>query len=396
MRQNPSFVKISLSDSHYLLPVGQSRSDLQRGIQMNETGSYLWSLLEEDISLQELVCRAREYFNIEDSQKDSFGRDIAAFLEQLNQNGMILSKPADLPCQAPCRHQLSIAGLTLNLYGPEEAFSPDFLPFFAQHTRADQNVFVLFGTPLVSENGTLIIRNKELTVMELPEKYILLFHNDSCVRELHLSKDAANVYAYCIPATDFPQKNSPEFSKSPTKLQEDLFHALRFAFLYLAQCHSMVAVHSASIDYRGKAWLFSAPSHTGKSTHASLWHTLQNTPYINGDLNLISMKKTPLVHGTPWCGTSGLFDTDTHELGGIIFLRQASGDMIDTLSRDEKIISLTNRMISPAWDSSMLIKQIEIAKQIADQTLICRLNCTPNASAQILLQKEIDHYLDDH
>ena len=59
----------------------------------------------------------------------------------------------------------------------------------------------------------------------------------------------------------------------------------------------------------------------GKSTHTALWHELFDTPYLNGDLNLLGLDKDHIIaYGIPWCGTSGIFTAEAYELGGIILL----------------------------------------------------------------------------
>ena len=72
----------------------------------------------------------------------------------------------------------------------------------------------------------------------------------------------------------------------------------------------IILFHSCAVAVDGKAYLFTAPSGTGKSTHASLWKEIlgERVRIINGDKPLIRV--TPgliTVYGTPWkfaCGYS--------------------------------------------------------------------------------------------
>ena len=387
MRQNPNFTPFRLQNGTYLLPVGQSVSDLRPTLQLNEMGAYIWQLLSCDRTLPELCALCADRFSVPAGQADELRKDILSFLNILNERGMLLA-PLPVPGASDhCCHHLSIAGISLNLYGPKEAFSEQFAPF--EVTASDdalQNVIVLYGSPASHENGILLIRNKELSILELEEKYILLFHETSLVRELHLKKDGSLALFYCIPQA---------------ALAEDMFHAMRFAYLYLAQRHGILAIHSASILYRGYAWLFSAPSGTGKSTHAALWHDILNTPYINGDLNLIraagdssSFDARPVVCGLPWCGTSGICDTASYPLGGIIFLKQAPSDSARPLLGDDRVLAFSRRLISPCWDSQMLEQQIALSQKITANILLCRLFCTREVSALETIRAEIDQYLE--
>lgn len=76
----------------------------------------------------------------------------------------------------------------------------------------------------------------------------------------------------------------------------------------------------------------------GKSTHTALWHELFDTPYLNGDLNLLGLHKDHIIaYGIPWCGTSGIFTAEAYELGGIILLgRDLQTDYLEELNPSEK------------------------------------------------------------
>jgi len=380
MRQNPNYIRITLSKNTYLCPVAQSISDLKRAIRINDTGAYLWDLLGTEHTPDELINEAAAHFDIPADQTDSFKNDIITFLNTLNLQGAILAPLAVPKGSSGYYHTLGIAGLSVNLYGEADVFAEEFAPFYEEYTEnADMTALVVYGMPVARENGSLLIRNKELTILEAPDKYILLFHQESRVGELHLSKDASLAVFYC---------NSGE------SLKEDLFHALRFAFLYLAQRHGIFAIHSASILYREKAWLFSAPSGTGKSTHAALWHEILGTPYINGDLNLITLKKDgAYVFGLPWCGTSGITDTASYPLSGIIFLKKSSKDTVVTLDPDERVLALSRRLISPCWDAEMLQRQLKLGKDISDRIFMCRLLCTKEPSALYAIRTAVDKFL---
>ena len=200
------------------------------------------------------------------------------------------------------------------------------------------------------------------------------------ILEAYMTKDGSFVRFYCTPHTKNPES------------REHLFHAFRLFFLYLAQQKGFYALHSASILYKGKAWLFSGHSGCGKSTHTALWHTYADTPYLNGDLNLVGQDKDGnfQVYGIPWCGTSGLFTTETCPLGGIVLLEQAKTDFLKPLSEYEKILRVMQRMISPSWTETFLDCNLDFAQKLADCIPVYHLACTKNPSAMEVIKKQID------
>lgn len=379
MKQNPSYLLREIENVPYLLPYGQMIADRKRGMKINSTGIYLWKLLEQDISMNELLSLSAAYYEVPDNELSEFQSDITQFIKQLIAYGIVLDTN-DLFPSSEVKWYLSIAGLTLSLSGPTDAFPAQFNAFrIDAPQRVHLHIEIQIGMPTHSPNGKVVLRNQELVVLEQEEQYILLFPKSPTLAEIHLKKDASYALCYCIPPYN-------------EHLHNELFHALRLVYLYLAGQHQMVALHSSSILYQDKAWLFSAPSGTGKSTHANLWRDLYNTPILNGDLNLLAIKNNiPVIHGIPWCGTSKLFDTQTHPLGGIILLKQAPTDTIEELPLDQRILLVQQRLISPCWTPKQFDTNLSVIQKIAAHIMICRLHCTKENSACELMKTHIDN-----
>lgn len=335
-------------------------------------------------------------------EAETIKKETLSFLQKLVNGGMLLCDMAVPTGPDGLWHTLSIAGLTFSLYGESTFFSPALLPFatdtmFAfpdnaapinaadcgtsQQNVPDQTVLVLAGTPASAGNGMALLHTKELIVMERGDEYLFLFPDQPLLVEARLKKDASFFCIYCIPS----EKGS---------LQDVLFHVLRLGFLYLAQQRGMTVLHSASLLYKNKAYLFSGPSGTGKSTHTRLWQEAFGTPLLNGDLNLLSFSEnTPVVHGIPWCGTSGISTTSSHPLGGIVFLKQDTSDFVEELTPDEQILSLTNRMITPSWTPALFEKNLFFAERLASRTHLCRLHCTPTNHAAKVMKEYADGWI---
>lgn len=383
MIQNPGYVLKELAGVPYLLPYGQMIADHRRGTKINHTGLFLWNLLKNDMTLEEVIERAEAYFDPLPQEKTFFHQEITQFLDTLLAHGILLPT-TDNPAPSHDTKYLTIAGLTLAFHDFHNCFPEQFNAFLTTEIQTvHMNVNFCVGMPAHPENGQMILRNYELNIMELADKYILTLPQNPEIMEMQLWKTGTRTDIYTMPLI------SEEY-------REKLFHAIRLPFLYLAQLHGMAAIHSASILYKDKAWLFSALSGTGKSTHAALWNKHLNTKNINGDLNLLAFENgIPVIHGIPWCGTSGIYDTASYPLGGISLLKQAPTDHIRELSEDEKILLVSQRFISPSWDVDMFEKNMRLAEQIISRILVCRLYCTKETSAMETMKQRIDKYLED-
>ncbi len=386
MIQNSGYILKELAGTYYLLPYGQMIADHRRGTKINDTGVYLWNLLSTEHTMDEILDIAKEYYQITAEELPEFEKDIKHFINTLIAHGMLLDSASGATCNNPHIKNLQIAGINIQLINFWDAFPEEFEAFLIEENApvlTDLYITYHIGRPSHPENGTMLLRNYELNVMELRDKYILTLPQSPEIFELHISKDGLYSDIYTMPLTTAEYK-------------EKLFHAIRLPFLYVAQMHGMTAIHSASILYKDKAWLFSAPSGTGKSTHANLWREYLQVPTINGDLNLLAMDgNTPVVHGIPWCGTSATFDTKTHDLGGIILLRQAPFDHITELTADEKQLLVSQRFISPSWTVELFEKSLNLAGTITKNCLVCRFSCTKDKSAMDIMKNRIDKYLED-
>ncbi len=380
MKQNESFLLREIENVPYLLPYGQMIADRMRGIRINDTGIYLWKLLEQERTLSEVLSLCADYYEIPEEEMTEFQADITRFIQQLISYGIIEDSA---PSQVPDNFEdldFTIGELHLKLSGPREAFPREFEAFVTTEAGpVHQHIELRIALPHGNRNGQILLRNHDLMVIEQKDAYILLFPQAKQLLEIHLKKDGSHALCYCLP----PYTDTFRY---------DLFHAIRLLYLYLAQKHHMVALHSASILYQEKLWLFSGHSGAGKSTHTNLWKEIYQTPVINGDLNLLALEKgKPVVHGTPWCGTSEIYDTKTYPLGGIILLKQNASDFVEELSPDEKQLLVCQRLISPTWTPEQFDTNLDLVKSITNQIVVCRLHCTKENSAAETMKAYLDN-----
>lgn len=385
MKRNDQYVLKNLNGIPYLLPYGQTQADHKRGSRLNETGAFLWNLLEQEHNREELIAACAKYYDTAQKELPALSADIDQFLDNLNVMGYLTESTNNTVTKKESGKYIKAGNLILKLEGTSEALSDCFNNFLCEDAgAADQTIVIHPYSPSQHVNGVLLLRNDELTIIDTGVQYVLLFPNKMHIEEIHLSKDAALADIYCHP----PYTDT---------FREEFFHAVRFTFLYLAQKHHMAVLHSASILYRGKAWLFSGPSGTGKSTHTNLWHDLLQVPLLNGDLNVLALEnEQPVIHGLPWCGTSGICNPDSYPLGGIILLKQAGKDRLEELSADRKRLLVLQRLISPTWIPEMLSANLDLVDQLADKIYITRLHCTKNFSAVEVMREGIDTYLASH
>lgn len=86
MKIKDGFIVREILDSYMAVPVGERTREVHGVIALNETGAFLWRMLEEDTSEDKLVASmVKEYEVTEKTAKD----DIKEYLSFLREKGWL-------------------------------------------------------------------------------------------------------------------------------------------------------------------------------------------------------------------------------------------------------------------------------------------------------------------
>lgn len=136
--------------------------------------------------------------------------------------------------------------------------------------------------------------------------------------------------------------------------------ALRKIAEHLPQKQCLL-MHGASIAYQGKAYLFTAASGTGKSTHIRLWRKFlgKEVDIVNGDKPFLSIDKSEpnsqahiRIYGTPWAGKENWQKNHNFQLHGICLLNRGKSNTIRKMTPTECLPLILNQIYLPASTSS--------------------------------------------
>jgi hypothetical protein len=145
--------------------------------------------------------------------------------------------------------------------------------------------------------------------------------------------------------------------------------AIERKFSEKALSFGVLLFHSSAIAVDGQGYLFSAPSGTGKSTHARLWREMlkDRAVMINDDKPFVRViDGKPYVYGSPWNGKHRLDSNLSAPIAGVCFLSQAAENAIRPLSAKEAFSFLSKQIFYPtqkkAWERTVLaVKQLSNA-----------------------------------
>lgn len=145
---------------------------------------------------------------------------------------------------------------------------------------------------------------------------------------------------------------------------------------------NILTFHGVLMEYRGQGIILSAPSGTGKTTHARLWRDLKNALIINGDCAVCGLENGRWVgYGTPWSGTSGEQINRKVPIKAMVVLGRGEENQVRPLTGLEAFGPMWAHVRCPNWDRELAGKALELANSFLSDVPIYRLRCRPDADS---------------
>ena len=140
---------------------------------------------------------------------------------------------------------------------------------------------------------------------------------------------------------------------------------------------NILLFHSSAIAVDGKAYLFAAPSGTGKSTHTRLWREIfgERALTVNDDKPLVKIEnERAIVYGTPWDGKHRLSSNISMPVAGICFLTRGEKNSIKRMQPMEALPEFLSQTFRPLSESGVA-KMLELALKATAEIPMWKLAC---------------------
>lgn len=142
-------------------------------------------------------------------------------------------------------------------------------------------------------------------------------------------------------------------------------------------------LHSSTVVVDGKAYSFSAPCKTGKSTHTNLW-----LKYFGDKAFIINDDKAAYrkidgkyyVFGTPFSGKHEINVNTKAELGAICFIEQAKENSIERMPIDDAVPLIISQTVRPAGTQRMEM-MCDFIDELISEIPIYKLKCNMEIDA---------------
>lgn len=148
-------------------------------------------------------------------------------------------------------------------------------------------------------------------------------------------------------------------------------------------------LHSSAVVVDGKAYLFSAPCGTGKSTHTKLWLQVfgNRAQILNDDKPALRLEDGQFyAYGTPWSGKTDQNINVRVPLGGICVLRRSEKNVIEPYWGHHALHDILEQTIRPR-ESRMMVKLLDLMDKLVTTVLVWKLECNMEPEAALVSYK---------
>ena len=147
--------------------------------------------------------------------------------------------------------------------------------------------------------------------------------------------------------------------------------------------HNILLFHGSAIAVDGKAYLFTAVSGTGKSTHTALWRKYfgERALMVNDDKPWIRLgEKGASIIGSPWNGKHRLSTDIEVPLKAICILERGEENYINEITAREAWPMLFQQTHHPPEQAKMT-KTLQLVDILSQKVKLYRLHCNMDLQA---------------
>lgn len=149
--------------------------------------------------------------------------------------------------------------------------------------------------------------------------------------------------------------------------------------------YDALVFHGSAVAVGNRAYLFTAKSGTGKTTHTNLWlKNIEGSFVVNGDKPILRvMDGKPVVCGTPWMGKEGLGQNGIVPLAAICFLDRGQENRIENVAFQAAFPRLLGQSYRPETGAGV-VKTVKLLEKIGQSVPLYELFCNMEDEAALV------------
>ena len=155
--------------------------------------------------------------------------------------------------------------------------------------------------------------------------------------------------------------------------------------------YGIIMFHGVLMEYEGQGIIISAPSGTGKTTHARLWRDNKHALIINGDRAVCREEDGIWTgFGLPWSGTSGEQINRSVPIKAMVVLERSECNQAFRIGELEAFGAALPNILCPAWDADLTGKAMDLLNDFLQEIPVIRLQCRPDSESVEVLSKVLE------
>ena len=142
--------------------------------------------------------------------------------------------------------------------------------------------------------------------------------------------------------------------------------------------------HGAVIEYEGKAYLITARSGTGKTTHVRIWKEKfgESVDILNGDKPILRVLNGKICAcGNPWQGKEGYGKNAIRELCGIAFLERAPENSYAKIDAKSAAVRFMGQIYMNRNNPAVIMRTLKLSDKILSEVPLFEFRCNMDISA---------------
>ena len=172
-----------------------------------------------------------------------------------------------------------------------------------------------------------------------------------------------------------------------------LSSAIMISYTFATSHLATVAVHSSTVLYKGKGYMFLGKSGTGKSTHSQSWlRNFDGCELMNDDNPIIRIiDGRVVVYGSPWSGKTPCYKQLCAPVGAMVALAQAQHNSIAKLGKVSGFANVFSAASTLLCHKESYDAILDTMLRVAENVPIYRLENLPDDDAAKLCNSTIVH-----
>lgn len=170
-----------------------------------------------------------------------------------------------------------------------------------------------------------------------------------------------------------------------------LANAMMIAYTFATSGMDTLTIHSSTVRYQDKAYMFLGKSGTGKSTHSQAWlRNFSGVELMNDDNPIIRLNDNgATVYGSPWSGKTPCYKQISAPIGALVGLVQAKHNRIEKLDCVKGFVHLFSSVSTLICHSKAYDSILGTTLRLAERVPVYELENLPDDEAAKLCNSTV-------